>query len=188
MEHGMSPRARRRFTQQGLIYLSALIVLVVMAFPLYGLLLTSLQPEAVIRSRDVQFVPTSLYLDHFAAVLAPGHIVPIRAGILNSLAISMLTAAVCLIVALPAAYALSRLRLPGKNLMLGAMVSVYFLPTTLFLIPMFVLASTTRISASCWPIRASSSRSRSGSSRPSSIGCRARSRMPRVLTAARTSR
>lgn len=135
----MSARARRRFTQQALIYLSALIVSVAMAFPLYGLLLTSLQPEAVIRSRDVQFLPTSLYFDHFAAVLAPGHIVPIRTGILNSLVVSTLTAAVCLVVAFPAAYALSRLRLPGKSLMLGAMISVYFLPTTLFLIPMFVL-------------------------------------------------
>jgi ABC-type glycerol-3-phosphate transport system permease component len=121
------------------IYGSALIVFVLMALPLYGLLLTSFQPEAVIRSRDVQFLPATLYLDHFRSVLAPGHIVPIREGIWNSVVVSTLTAAVCLIVALPAAYALSRLRLPGKNLMLGAMVSVYFLPTTIFLIPMFVL-------------------------------------------------
>ena len=76
--------------------------------PLYGLLLTSLQPEEVIRSRDVQFVPDSLFFEHFRIVLAPGHIVPIREGILNSLAVSLLTAAVCLTVALPAAYALSR--------------------------------------------------------------------------------
>ena len=110
-----------------------------MAFPLYGLLLTSLQPEEVIRSRDVRFVPDSLYFEHFRIVLSPGHKVPIREGILNSMIVSLLTAAVCLIVALPAAYALSRFRLPGRNVVLGAMISVYFLPTTIFLIPMFVL-------------------------------------------------
>lgn len=135
----MSPSTRRRIARHTTIYGSALVVFVLMAFPLYGLLLTSLQPETVIRSRDVQFLPATLYFEHFRAVLAPGHIVPIREGILNSLLVSMLTAAVCLVVALPAAYALSRLRLPGKNVMLGAMVSVYFLPTTIFLIPMFVL-------------------------------------------------
>src|SRR5690606_17799872 len=36
-------------------------------------------------------------------------------------------------------YSLSRLEMPGKNIVLGALVSVYFLPTTIFLIPMFVL-------------------------------------------------
>lgn len=135
----MSPRAGRRLAQQVLIYGSALVVLFVMAFPLYGLLLTSLQPEAIIRSRDVQFVPDSLVFEHFRAVLSPGHIVPLREAIFNSLVVSTLTAAVCLIVALPAAYALSRFRLPGRTAMLGAMISVYFLPTTIFLIPMFVL-------------------------------------------------
>jgi len=135
----MNASSRRRLVRQTTIYGSALVVFVLMAFPLYGLLLTSLQPETVIRSRDVQFLPSTLYFEHFRAVLAPGHIVPLREGILNSLLVSILTAAVCLIVALPAAYALSRLRVPGKNAMLVAMVSVYFLPTTIFLIPMFVL-------------------------------------------------
>lgn len=135
----MNPSLRGQVTRHALVYGLALVVLLVMAFPLYGLLLTSLQPETVIRSRDIQFLPTTLYFDHFREVLRPGHIAPVREGILNSLIVSTLTAAVCLIAALPAAYALSRLRLPGKNILLGAMISVYFLPTTLFLIPMFVL-------------------------------------------------
>ncbi len=57
----------------------------------------------------------------------------------NSAVVSLLTATVCLVFALPAAYALSRLPVPGGRYLLGAMVSIYFLPTTLFLIPMFVL-------------------------------------------------
>lgn len=135
----MMSRRQRVLAGQVLVYLAALLVLVLMAFPLYGLFLTSLQPESVIRSRDVSFLPSTLYFDHFREVLAPGHIVPLREGILNSLAISTLTAMVCVAVAFPAAYAFSRLRLPGGRLMLGGMVSVYFLPTTIFLIPMFVL-------------------------------------------------
>lgn len=135
----MSPRRQRALVRGALVYGSALAVLLVMAFPLYGLLLTSLQPETVIRSRDMTFLPDTLYFDHFRAVLAPGHIVPLREGLWNSLVVSTLTAAVCLVVAFPAAYALSRLRLPGRSVVLGAMVSVYFLPTTIFLIPMFVL-------------------------------------------------
>lgn len=141
----MKTRRQRELIRQGLIYLAAVLVLIAMAFPLYSLLLTSLQPETVIRSRDVSFLPESLYFEHFRAVLSPGHIVPLREGIFNSLAVSTLTALVCVAVAFPAAYALSRLRLPGKGLLLGGMVSVYFLPTTIFLIPMFVLFVDWRI-------------------------------------------
>lgn len=132
-------RRHRALLGKVLIHLAALVVLLVMAFPLYGLLLTSLQPESVIRSRDVRFIPDTLFFEHYRAVLTPGHIAPIREGLWNSLIVSVLTATLCLSAAIPAAYALSRLRVPGRGLILGALVSVYFLPATLFLIPMFVV-------------------------------------------------
>ncbi|WP_127143884.1 carbohydrate ABC transporter permease [Pelagibacterium montanilacus] len=135
----MTRRQRRDLARNIFIYGSALVVLVLMAFPLYGLLLTSLQPESIIRSRDVSFVPTTIIFDHFAEVLRPGHIVPLREGMINSLIVSTSTALLCILLALPAAYALSRLKVPGGGLLLGVLISVYFLPTTLFLIPMFVI-------------------------------------------------
>ena len=141
----MTPRLRKAILRNLLIYSSALLVLFIMAFPLYGLFLTSVQPESVIRSRNVQFIPDTLFLEHFREVLTPGHIVPIREGIWNSFILSSVTAMVCLVVALPAAYAFSRMRLPGRSILLGGMISVYFLPTTLFLIPMFVLFVSWRI-------------------------------------------
>lgn len=135
----MTARQRRDLLRAFVIYGSAALVLLVMAFPLYALVLTSLQPEGVIRSRDVTFLPTSVIFDHFAAVLRPGHIVPLREGMINSLIVSTSTAVLCILVALPAAYALSRLKVPGGGLLLGVLISVYFLPTTLFLIPMFIV-------------------------------------------------
>lgn len=132
-------RRQRRLLKSVLIYLAAAVVLVTMLFPLYTLLLTSVQPEAVIRSRDVRFFPTTLLFDHFREVLRPGHIVPIREAILNSTLLSLLTATVCLLFALPAAYALARLPVPGRRIVLGGLVSIYLLPTVLFLIPLFVL-------------------------------------------------
>lgn len=120
------------------IYAAACLVVVIMAFPLYALLLTSLQPESVIRSRNVEFLPSTLVLDHFVAVLTPGHIVPLREGMMNSLTISTLTAFASVLIALPAAYAFSRLNVPKTGWILGALVAVYFLPTTLFLIPIFI--------------------------------------------------
>jgi ABC-type glycerol-3-phosphate transport system permease component len=135
----MTGVARRGVAWAVFLHAAAIVVFLFMAFPLYGLLLTSLQPEAVIRSRDLSFIPRTLYYEHYRAVLAEGHIVPLREALINSTIVSSLTALLCLVVALPAAYALSRLRVPGRNGILAALVSVYFLPTTIFLIPMFVI-------------------------------------------------
>lgn len=135
----ISRRRRKAIFRASALYLAAAVVLLVMAFPLYALVLTSVQPENLMRSRDLQVIPSQIIFDHYQAVLAPGHIVPLRQGMLNSLLVSLCTAAFCVLLALPAAYALARLRIPGSNAILGVLVSVYFLPTTLFLIPMFVV-------------------------------------------------
>lgn len=135
----ISRRRRKAIFRASALYLAAAVVLLVMAFPLYALVLTSVQPENLMRSRDLQVIPSHIIFDHYQAVLAPGHIVPLRQGMLNSLLVSLCTAAFCVLLALPAAYALARLRVPGSKAILGVLVSVYFLPTTLFLIPMFVV-------------------------------------------------
>lgn len=135
----ISRRQRNALFRSAALYLSAIVVLAVMAFPLYALVMTSVQPENLVRSRDLQVIPTQVIFDHYSAVLAPGHIVPLREGMINSLLVSLFTAGFCVLLALPAAYALARLKVPGSSAILAVLVSVYFLPTTLFLIPMFVM-------------------------------------------------
>ena len=129
---------RQRRIKPILLQIAAIVTFVAMIFPIYALFLTSLQPESVIRSRDVSFFPSTLYFAHFAEVLSPGHIVPIVAAIGNSMIVSILTATACVLLALPAAYALARLPVPGGRFILGGLVSIYFLPTILFMIPLFI--------------------------------------------------
>ena len=121
------------------IYFFAIFVFFIMFFPLYGLILTSIQPENIIRSRNLSFFPTEIIFSHFAEVLKPNHISNLYEGMKNSLIVSFLTSFLCLILGFPAAYSLSRLNLPAKNLILGALISIYFLPTILFVIPLFVI-------------------------------------------------
>ena len=121
------------------IYAFAFIVFLIMFFPLYGLLLTSIQPENIIRSRNLSFFPKEIIFSHFAEVLKPDHISNLYVGMKNSLIISILTSFLCLILGFPAAYSLSRLNLPAKNIILGSLISIYFLPTILFVIPLFVI-------------------------------------------------
>ena len=121
------------------IYFFAIFIFFIMFFPLYGLILTSIQPEHIIRSRNLSFFPTEIIFSHFAEVLKPNHISNLYEGMRNSLTVSFFTSFLCLILGFPAAYSLSRLSLPAKNIILGALISVYFLPTILFVIPLFVI-------------------------------------------------
>ena len=89
-----------------------------MFFPLYGLILTSIQPESIIRSKNLNFFPTSIVFYHFQEVLNPNHISQIYEGMRNSFVVSILTGLLCTSFALPAAYSLSRLKLPGKKIIL----------------------------------------------------------------------
>jgi ABC-type glycerol-3-phosphate transport system permease component len=129
-----------RIVERIVVYAGALVVFAVMAFPLYGVLLTSLQREADVRSTNVRFFPTYVTFEHFAEVLRPDHIVPIREAMTNSLFISALTAVVTVLLALPATYALTRLRLPGRRLIVGALIAVYLFPTLLFVLPIYIQA------------------------------------------------
>lgn len=119
-------------------YIASAAVLLFVSFPLYGILLTSVQREGDIRSRDLNLIPTYLEFSHYRAVLQPDHIVPIGEAMRNSLVVSLATAIIAVTLALPAAYALYRLHVPGRRVVLGALVSVYVFPTLLFIIPLYI--------------------------------------------------
>lgn len=122
-------------------YAGALLVVIVMGFPLYGIVLTSIQEEDDIRSRDVQFVPEYVFTEHYERVLSPDSGVPVRRSMANSLIVSLGTAAAVVALALPAAYGLTRFRPPGSRLINGVLASVYIFPTLLFVIPIFLVWS-----------------------------------------------
>ena len=119
-------------------YALAVLVLVVMAFPLYGIILTSIQSERDIRSRDVAFVPTYITTEHYEQIFSQTSGVPVTESMINSLVVALLSSVVTVAIAVPAAYALNRMRVPGKRMILGGFAAVYVLPTLLFVLPLFI--------------------------------------------------
>jgi multiple sugar transport system permease protein len=133
------PRFRTKVMPSVLTHAAAALVLIVMAFPLYGIILTSIQQERDIRSRDVTFVPQYIETGHYQAIFSPSSNVPVRKGMVNSLVVSLTSAVATVVIAVPATYALNRMRLPGARFILGGLVSIYLLPVLLFVIPLFVI-------------------------------------------------
>jgi multiple sugar transport system permease protein len=121
-----------------------IIVLLVLAtiFPFYYTVLLSIRPlDAVLQDPGAILVPpTEWALDSYRAVLAPpeaggqGFLVFMR----NSAIIALSTVALTLLVALPGAYAVSRLEFFGRRQISGLFLTVYLFPSILLAVPLFV--------------------------------------------------
>lgn len=120
------------------IYVAALIVFLIIVFPIYSIVLTSIQNEEDIRTKNINFIPSYITLEHYKEVFKPGHIVPIKEAMGNSFLISFLAALFSVSIAVPAAYALARDRLPKGKIILYGLTSSYVFPAMLFLLPIFV--------------------------------------------------
>jgi len=132
-------RVRKRLWSLG-VYLLAAIVVLILIFPLYNVVLMSVQYEVDIRSRNMTLIPRYITLEHYQEVLRPGHIVPIRAAMQNSFIISALTGLFCTSIGAMAGYALARLRFRAKKAILYGLSSIYLFPGLLFVIPLFTIA------------------------------------------------
>ena len=109
---------------------------VVVLFPFYWMLLTSLKSYASYNAeRTPVFLPLSPTLENYENAFTA---VPLGGYLLNTLIFSLVTTAVMVVVSTLAAYAFARLRFPGKNLMFGLFLSMMMIPTELVVITNFV--------------------------------------------------
>ena len=109
---------------------------VVVLFPFYWMLLTSLKSYASYNAeRTPVFLPLSPTLENYENAFTA---VPLGGYLLNTLIFSLITTAVMVVVSTLAAYAFARLRFPGKNLVFGLFLSMMMIPTELVVITNFV--------------------------------------------------
>jgi multiple sugar transport system permease protein len=96
-------------------------------------LLTSLRPESELASRGL---PSTLTLQSYAQVFA-GH--SFQRVILNSFLVAALTTVLVLAIGSSAAFALAKLPLPGRSLLLGAVLAVSMFPPIATVAPLFLV-------------------------------------------------
>lgn len=128
--------ARKNGLVCALSYLLLSIWAIVVLFPFYWMVLTSIKSYGTYNSEHVPVFftlsPTAEnYQNAFTAV-------PLGGYLLNTLIFSVLTTAAMVIVSTLAAYAFARLRFPGKNLVFGLFLSMMMIPTELVVITNFV--------------------------------------------------
>jgi multiple sugar transport system permease protein len=110
------------------------VLLTMIIFPLYFMATTAFKFEGEIYS-ELTWIPREPTLSNFRDVIFNFHI-PVY--LRNTLVVALSTTLIVVVVSVLAAYALTRLRFPGRALMARGVLFVYLIPGSLLLIPMYL--------------------------------------------------
>ena len=130
-----SARLRKR-VGTGVLYALLTLWAVIVLFPFYWMLLTSVKSYG---SYNSEFIPRlftlSPTLENYGSAFSQ---VPLGRYFLNTLVFTVITTALMLFVTVLAAFAFSRLRFRGRDLIFTAFLSLMMIPTELVVITNFV--------------------------------------------------
>ncbi|HTJ68468.1 MAG TPA: carbohydrate ABC transporter permease, partial [Actinospica sp.] len=110
-----------------------LLLSVFIAFPVYWLLLTSIEPTRYVQGASPNFLPKAFSLSSYSEVLDDQ---VFRTDLLNSLIITAATVLFSLLVGFFAALALARFRFHGKGLAIIIVMGVQMVPLIALLFPL----------------------------------------------------
>jgi N,N'-diacetylchitobiose transport system permease protein len=131
-------RTRRRVTSV-LLGVLAVVIALLWAFPVYWMVLSSLLPNARLRSATPSFLPTHGTWGNYQAVLTGSGFGP---ALQMSLVITLLTVLAVLVFAFFAALAISRFRFRGRKTFVIAVLFVQMLPAEGLFIAQYKMLST----------------------------------------------
>ena len=147
------PRTRRskEMRRHALIYLGLVPFLIIAVFPIFWMLITALKQEPDLYRMDV--VPFWFHLPptwkNFAFLFQRTFYAD---WIVNTMAISFWVSAITLVTAVPAGYALARLRLPfAENMGIGIFMT-YLVPAIILFIPLARVVSILELQDKWWAL------------------------------------
>ncbi|MEM6501056.1 MAG: carbohydrate ABC transporter permease [Cyanobacteria bacterium P01_C01_bin.89] len=124
---------------KGIIFGILIVCLVAFCLaPVMWQWLTSVKVNADIETTPNIYFPSRYTLSHYAELFSRR---PFWAYLGNSALVSVLSTLLCLGVGTPAAYAIARLRLPGKSILLGLLLIVSLFPYILLFLGLLEIVS-----------------------------------------------
>ena len=123
-------------TSSVVAYSVAIILLIIVGFPLIWMVLSSLKPAAQLFTSPPRVWSDSFTLEWYRSVVFSSGAPRL---FLNSFIVAMSTTIICLMVGSLASYSVTRFNFPGKQLfMVGALVS-YVFPAIVLFVPIFFI-------------------------------------------------
>ena len=133
----MSGRETPRRLSTAIVAVGTFLVFVVMMFPLYWIVVTSLKKEIEIFKVPPTLVPRELNTDSYFAQIQHGDFNMFR-SFRNSFVISVGAMLISLVLAIPASYGVGRFTFKGKRLFILSFLVTQMLPVSVLLTPMFI--------------------------------------------------
>jgi arabinogalactan oligomer/maltooligosaccharide transport system permease protein len=142
-----SEEKRLPLGRQLVIQLILLLITVTVLFPVVWILSMSLDPRNLSRPDGLNLIPPGASLDSFTKVIAQPTTNPISFFdlALNSLKIAIGSSIIAVGIGITAAYAFSRLRFRGREVLMIAVLGVLMLPSVATIIPLFIFLNQFKI-------------------------------------------
>jgi multiple sugar transport system permease protein len=130
---GRTPAARAVLARKILLHVVIVLGALVMFFPFYWTLVTSLSPGSGLSSTP-ELVPAEPGLDAYFQLFQQ---VPFARAVGNSLLLAVITTLVQLFTSATAAYAFSRLPFRGRTVVFGVYLATMMIPLQVLVVPLF---------------------------------------------------
>jgi N,N'-diacetylchitobiose transport system permease protein len=128
-------RPDRRKRSRHVYNLVGLVAFVVMAFPVYWLVISALRPNHEIRSYDQTLWPSSITFDNFRRAIDMPNF---GTAIQSSLIICVTAVVGAMVMSTIAAFAIGRFQFVGRKAFMIVLLAVQLLPPTALLIPLYL--------------------------------------------------
>ncbi len=126
-----------------LSFIAGLIIFIILMFPLYWMIVTALKTQVEIFEVPTPLWPRKLTLKPFLDQFAESSTT--LQGFKNSFIISVSSALIATILAIPAAYGLARFQFHSKKLLILFFLMTQMLPSTLILTPLYIMFSKAKL-------------------------------------------
>lgn len=132
--NSLTQRRQRRLYVKSVV---AWVIAIVYLFPVYWMINTSLKTSKDMFSDPPQLIPSNLYTGSYTAMFTDSF--GIFQALLNSLFIALSVLVLTLFIAIPASYAVARMRDKVTTTMMVMLTVVQLLPAIAISVPMFVM-------------------------------------------------
>lgn len=116
----------------------SVVLLIILLFPLFWIIMTSLKTEQEIFRNPPTIFPEVLNLESYAAQLQSGDFNMFQ-SFGNSLFISLSCMVIAVLLAVPASYGIARYHFKGKKIVVLGFLITQMLPVSVILTPMFII-------------------------------------------------
>jgi multiple sugar transport system permease protein len=142
---------RRKIVNRTLLYIGVAFFIIIAVFPIYWMVLTAFKTNADL------YNPANFRLwfnkaptfDHVTYLFQKTNF---ATWLVNTYIISLFTVIITLLAAVPAGYALGRMRLPGGDTLAIAIFLTYLVPSSLLFIPLSRIVTSVHLQNSIWAL------------------------------------